>query len=81
MKQLGQRLLYCDTDSIILLSIITDENEYVPKLVNFLGEFTDEVGGGNWINDETVCKVKGFTLNYKASTILNMDKNQKYRFK
>lgn len=89
MKQLGQRLLYCDTDSIIFVSNIDDKNEYVPKLGKFLGDFTDEVGGDNWIdefvsagpknyafklnNGETVCKVKGFTLNYKASTILNME--------
>ena len=89
MKQLGKRLLYCDTDSIIFVSNITAENEYMPKLGKFLGELTDEVGGDNYIeefvsagpknyayklnNGETVCKVKGFTLNYQASTILNME--------
>lgn len=86
MKKLGKRLLYCDTDSIIFVAKPEDE---LPALGKFLGDFTDEVDEGCWIDEfvssgpknyayklntnKTTCKIKGFTLNYQASNILNMD--------
>ena len=84
LKQLGRRILYYDTDSIIY---VCRPNEYDPPLGDYLGELTDELGNGEYIvefvscgpknyayrtneNNET-CKVRGFTLNFKNSQLIN----------
>ena len=40
MEQLGERLLYCDTDSVVF---ITEEGQKNPPVGSFLGELTDEI--------------------------------------
>ena len=40
LKKLGERVLYCDTDSIIF---IQREGEYTPQLGDYLGQFTNEI--------------------------------------
>ena len=82
---LNERLLYCDTDSIIFIS---KNGFYEPKLGNFLGDFTDELeddsiyeflslGPKNYgyvtVNGKQSCTVKGFTLNYIASLYINFN--------
>ena len=84
LEQLGRRVLYYDTDSIIYVS---RPNEYDPPLGDYLGELTNELQNGEYIvefvsggpknyayktneNNET-CKVRGFTLNYKNSQLIN----------
>ena len=82
---LNERLLYCDTDSIIFIS---KNGFYEPKLGNFLGDFTDELeddsiyeflslGPKNYgyvtVNGKHSCTVKGFTLNYIASLYINFN--------
>ena len=86
LEQLGRRVLYYDTDSIIY---VCRPNEYDPPLGDYLGELTDELGNGEYIvefvsggrknyayktnkNNET-CKVRGFTLNYTNSQLINFD--------
>ncbi|XP_042913586.1 uncharacterized protein [Parasteatoda tepidariorum] len=84
MDKLGDSVLYHDTDSIIYAS--TGDND--PPLENFLGEFTDEldgdvitsfVSGGaknyayRTASGKTCCKVRGFSLNFRNSEILNFD--------
>jgi hypothetical protein len=65
------------------------KNEYMPILGYFLGDFTDELGKGFWIiefvsggpknyayrlNDgSTDCVVKGYSINYLTSLILNFE--------
>ena len=97
MNDLGSRVLYHDTDSIIFSS---DVHDLMPSLGNYLGDLTDELSCGNigckkqncsghWIvefiscgpknyayklnTNEVVCKVRGFSLNFSASQIINFD--------
>lgn len=39
LEKLGQRLLYCDTDSVIF---VASESDYIPSTGNGLGQFTNE---------------------------------------
>lgn len=85
LDSLGDRVLYYDTDSIIFVS---REGEWEPSLGDYLGQLTSETGnqyittfvsGGpkNYaykLCDETThCKVRGITLNYRNSLIINFD--------
>ena len=88
IKQLGTRVLYFDTDSVIFLSD-PEKPTNDPPLGNFLGDLTDELKQGTHIvefaatgpksyayiaSDGTqVCKVRGFTLNYLNSLAINFD--------
>ncbi|KAL4229096.1 hypothetical protein ACF0H5_012135 [Mactra antiquata] len=86
LEKLDRRVLYYDTDSIIYVS---RPGQYDPPLGDYLGELTDElsaeehivefVSGGpkNYAyktnkNHET-CKVRGFTLNYTNSQLINFE--------
>ena len=88
LEKLGDRLLYCDTDSMIFIS---RPGEYEPKLGDYLGELTDEISesDGNYIEEfvcagpknyalkydsgKTDCTIKGFTLSHIASLKLNYE--------
>ncbi len=86
MDRLGDRLLYCDTDSVVFTS---KEGEYEPPLGPYLGDLTDEVGPGDHITlfvtsgpksygfvtaKGKVCmKVKGITLNSLNSEVITLD--------
>ena len=97
MNRLGSRVLYHDTDSIILSS---NNLESIPLLGNYLGDLTDELAcknigckkencEGHWIvkfiscgpknysyklnTGEVICKVRGFSLNFSGSQIINFD--------
>ena len=79
-------MLYFDTDSVIYVSI---PGEWDPEIGDYLGELTNELADGDFIVEgvfpgpknyafvtnekETVCKVKGFSLNYKASMKVNFE--------
>lgn len=83
-EKLQEHVLYYDTDSIIYIS--TGEND--PLLGNYLGEFTDELCG-DYITEFVAagpknyafrtskgvncCKIRGFTLHYENSKLLDMD--------
>jgi hypothetical protein len=82
--KIDDRVLYFDTDSIIFIS---KENHYEPELADYLGKFTNEIKGDNYIeefvsagpknygyklnNGQTSCKIKGFSVNFIASESLN----------
>jgi hypothetical protein len=86
MDRLGDRLLYCDTDSVVFTS---KEGEYEPPLGPYLGDLTDEVGDGDHIVEFSasgpksygyrtakgkVCmKAKGITLNAVNSETIRLD--------
>jgi len=86
LEQLGERILYYDTDSVIYLQ---EEGQPNPVLGSYLGEFTSEldpddhivefVSGGpkNYGYQTKVghveCKVRGFRLNSEGKTQLNYD--------
>ena len=85
LNQLGERVFYYDTDSIIYLSKPGDID--VP-IGDYLGQLTDELDGHfitefisagpknyayNTSDNKQVCKVRGFTLNYRNSQIINFD--------
>ena len=85
LDRLGQKVGYYDTDSIIY---IERDGEWSPPLGDYLGELTDELDGryiqtfvaggpksyAYKMNDnKTVCKIRGITLNYKNSKLLNFD--------
>ncbi|KAL1280074.1 hypothetical protein QQF64_014674 [Cirrhinus molitorella] len=86
MDRLGDRLLYCDTDSLIFTS---KDGEYEPPLGPYLGELTDEIGDGDHIIEfcssgpksygyktakGKVCmKAKGITLNAVNSETVRLD--------
>ena len=86
LEKLNRRVLYYDTDSVIYVS---RPGQYDPPLGDYLGELTDELSGGEHIvefvsggpknyayktnkNNET-CKVRGFTLNYTNSQLINFE--------
>jgi hypothetical protein len=86
VNRLGRRVLYFDTDSIIFTS---SEGEYMPKLGDFLGQFTNELDEDEYIiefvsggpknyafktNKGFVdCTVKGYPINYLTNLILNFE--------
>ncbi|XP_055999674.1 uncharacterized protein LOC130047925 [Ostrea edulis] len=84
LEPLGERVLYFDTDSIIYQH---DQTQFNPTIVNSLGGWTDELSGDRIIKymsggpknyayetegGKSVCKVKGLTLNYRASRIVSL---------
>lgn len=89
LEKLNSQVLYFDTDSVIYVVNEKDKNHYDPPLGDYLGEFKDEldgqtideyVSGGpkNYAykikeTGETVCKVRGFTLNYNNSQRINFE--------
>jgi hypothetical protein len=98
LHQLGEKVLYCDTDSVIYLSRKGEEDQE-PQIGHFMGDLTSElecssvgctkkephpehyivhfVSGGpknyGYIVDNgfEVMKVKGITLNHRASNKVN----------
>ncbi|CAG2185008.1 unnamed protein product [Mytilus edulis] len=90
LEQLGQRVLYADTDSIVFT---VKEGEWEPSLGDYLGDLTDEVpenkithfvtgGPKNYAyklhkpddrGNQTICKVRGVTLNYKNALSINFE--------
>ena len=84
LEQLGERVLYYDTDSVIYW---TDENQATPVLGDYLGEFTSELDPDDFIVEfvsggpknygyqtqkgHVECKVRGFRLNSEGKTQLN----------
>ncbi|KAJ8981044.1 hypothetical protein NQ317_018016 [Molorchus minor] len=94
LEQLGDRVLYYDTDSAIYIS---KPGEWDVPTGEFIGDMTDELesyGSGSYISefvsgglknyaykvfstnkqqDEIVCKVKGISLNYSVSQLVNFE--------
>ena len=84
LQTLDKQVLYYDTDSAIYRW--RPDLPSIP-LGDFLGEMTDELGGGDYIvefvsggaknygyvtkNGKVCCKVRGFTLNIRGSNKLN----------
>ena len=84
LEQLQERVLYYDTDSVIFLQ---EEGQANPVLGNYLGEFTSELDGDDYIVEfvssgpknygyttnkgKVECKVRGFRLNSEGKTQLN----------
>ena len=84
LEQLGERVLYYDTDSVIYW---TDENQSNPTLGNYLGDFSSELPDDDYIVEfvsggpknygyttnkgKVECKVRGFRLNSEGKTQLN----------
>ncbi|XP_061190613.1 uncharacterized protein LOC133198551 [Saccostrea echinata] len=87
LDQLQSRVLHWDTDSVIYM---TNEGKWEPPVGDYLGELTNELEEGDWITEfvcngpknyayqthrgKRVCKVKGFSLNYANSQILNLER-------
>ena len=86
MHALGRRVCYYDTDSIIYT---VKEGEWEPSLGDHLGELTNELDDNAWIivfvsagpknyaykthQGKTCCKVRGITLNFRASEKVNFE--------
>jgi len=84
LEQLGERVLYYDTDSVVFLQ---EEGQANPTLGNYLGEFTSELDPDDFIIEfvsgspknygyttkkgKVECKVRGFRLNSEGKTQLN----------
>ena len=89
LDKLGDRVLYCDTDSIIFICNLNDPDEYRPLIGEFLGELTNELDDDEYIveyvsagpknysfrtNKGVIkCTIKGFTLNYITSLKLDFE--------
>ena len=76
--------MYFDTDSVIYLHL--SDGSYNPPLGSYLGDLKDELpdatvveycglGPKNYAlrmeDGDTVCRVRGFSLNYKTSRLIN----------
>jgi hypothetical protein len=86
LEPLNRRVLYYDTDSVIYVS---KPVEYDPPLGDYLGKLTDELDRGEHIvkfvsggpknyayrtnTGKETCKVRGFTLNYTNSKLINFN--------
>ena len=87
LQQVGERCLYFDTDSVIFSEKKDEPNPI--KLGDYLGDLTDELKNGNHITSfvaggpknyayventgAQTCKVRGFTLNYENSALINFE--------
>ena len=88
MKPLGHRLAYTDTDCVIYLAN-TLKPHLDPPLGDYLGDLTSELKPGEYITElvssgpksygfitnkgRTVCHLRGFTLNYQNSLLINFE--------
>jgi len=86
LNLLKARMLYYDTDSIIFISR-NDFKE--PQIGNFFGDLTNELSQDEYIyefvstgpknysyktnKNKTKCVIKGFTLNYDTSKLINFE--------
>jgi hypothetical protein len=86
MRQVEDRLLYFDTDSIVY---VHQPHKPDPPTGNFLGDLTNELKPGQFITEfvstgpksyayttndgKAVCKVKGFTLDGQVETQINFE--------
>jgi hypothetical protein len=87
LDKLGERALYCDTDSVIYKkSNLSNENL---EIGNFLGDMTNELDDDDWIVDfvsagpknygyktkkgKCVVKVKGFSLNCTNAPVFSFE--------
>lgn len=84
LEMLQERVLYFDTDSVIFVSRPCDQE---PEVGSFLGQLTSELKPNEHIVEfvsggpknyayrtsmgQEVCKVKGFSLNYANSRLIN----------
>ena len=84
LQLLGEQILYFDTDSVVFAH---RPGQASPALGQYLGEFKDELGHGDSIVEfcsagpknygyktragQTVCKVRGFSLNCQGAAQLN----------
>lgn len=83
LEKLNERVLYFDTDSVVY---VHKEELYNPDIEDGLGNLKDELDGDyieSWIaggpknyayvtnGGDTVCKIRGFTLNFRNSKTLN----------
>ncbi|GBN82246.1 hypothetical protein AVEN_159753-1 [Araneus ventricosus] len=84
LEKLGESVLYYDTNSVIYAS--NGRNDL--KIGDYLGDFTDELEGDTIVkfvsgraknyayvtkSGKSVCKIRGFSLNYENSLKLNFD--------
>ena len=85
LEGLQERVVYFDTDSVVY---IHDEDQWNPRLGDYLGELKDETNGvpliqfvsggpknyGYELRDgKQECKIRGFTPNYRTSMDLNFE--------
>ena len=86
LQTLDTRVIYYDTDSIVYISRPGYDE---PSLGDFLGELTNELDNNDYIETfvsggpknyayrthlgQEVCKVRGFTLNYTNSQLINFE--------
>jgi len=89
LHNLGERVLYFDTDSVIYEYTEGDKSQYRPDMGDHLGQWTNELKEDQYIqrfvssgpksyafvtNDgERTTKLKGFTLNHEVGKLLNFD--------
>ena len=88
MVQAGEDLLYTDTDSLFKLSD-PKRPDLDPPVGDYLGDLTYELNEGEHITEfcssgaksyvyltntgKKVCRLKGFTLNYENSLLINFE--------
>ena len=85
MDQVDERLLYCDTDSALYWHV---PGQKALPLSDYLGGMTDECPGDSiecslfggaknyalkMASGKTMCKIRGFSLNYRTSQRINFD--------
>lgn len=73
LKKLGNRTLYCDTDSVVFTSV---PGQWEPPLGDYLGDLTDEVPDKKAPNNEITHFVTGGPKNYAYNLLEPNKKGQ-----
>jgi hypothetical protein len=89
LHNLGRRVLYFDTDSVVYEYTEGDVSQYTPDMGDHLGQWTNELKATQYISrfvssgpksyayltndDDRTTKLKGFTLNHEVARLLNFD--------
>lgn len=62
LSKIGERMLYCDTDSIIYVETINNPHEYKPKIGTNVGDLTDEINSNAMITEFCSVGPKSYSL-------------------
>lgn len=67
LSKLGERMLYCDTDSIIFVETVDSQDEYKPTIGTNIGDLTDEIASNAYISEFCSVGPKSYSIRIKVT--------------